>query len=159
MDIISHGLWGGAAFIKNGRKSFWLAFVIGMLPDLLAFGIYFLGTIVGIHPRQHFGGRPDLASIPRYVYSLYDASHSIIVFTSVFMITWAVRGKPLWELIAWGIHIIVDIPTHSEEFFPTPFLWPVSRYTFPGISWGNPKIMFPNLIALAVVYIIMIFCF
>jgi len=160
MDIISHGLWGGIGFLKNGRKSFWISFVIGMAPDLLAFGIYFIGTLAGIHPRRNFAGsRPDISTLPKYVFTLYDLSHSIIVFIAVFLIVWFLRGKPLWELLAWGIHIVVDIPTHSQDFFPTPFLWPISDYTFPGTSWGRPEIFFPNLGALAVVYALMFFFF
>ena len=43
MDILSHGLWGAIAFGRRNRPSFWLAFVIGLAPDLLSFGILWMG--------------------------------------------------------------------------------------------------------------------
>ena len=39
MDIVSHGLWGAIAFGRKSRSSFWLAFLIGLAPDLFSFGI------------------------------------------------------------------------------------------------------------------------
>ncbi len=47
MDIVSHGLWGGAAFGRKNKKSFWVAFLFGVLPDLLAFGPFFIGIQSG----------------------------------------------------------------------------------------------------------------
>ena len=32
MDIVSHGLWGALAFGRKNRRSFWLAFGIGLAP-------------------------------------------------------------------------------------------------------------------------------
>jgi len=55
---------------------------------------------------------------------------------------------------AWGLHILMDIPTHSTDFFPTPFLWPFSGYRVDGISWGHPYIFFPNVVVLIVLYIL-----
>ena len=37
MDIVSHGLWGSIAFGRKSRSSFWMAFVIGMAPDIFSF--------------------------------------------------------------------------------------------------------------------------
>jgi hypothetical protein len=47
----------------------------------------------------------------------------------------------LWILAAWGLHILIDIPTHSLALFPTPFLWPVSDFKVNGIGWDNPIIL------------------
>jgi hypothetical protein len=41
VDILSHGLWGAIAFGRSNRPSFWLAFTIGLAPDLLSFGILY----------------------------------------------------------------------------------------------------------------------
>lgn len=153
MDIISHGLWGGAAFGRKNKKNFWTAFAIGMLPDLLAFTGPFITNLFGITSGPHYSnGRPDAATIAPYVYSIYNFSHSLVIFGVIFLAVWALRKKPLWLLGAWGLHILVDIPTHGVSFFPTPFLWPVSNFHVNGINWGNPIIFFPNLILLAVVY-------
>ena len=70
----------------------------------------------------------------------------------IFGIVWLFRKRPYWLMAGWGLHILVDIPTHAETFFPTPFLWPVSSFHVNGISWGNPVIFFPNLVLLIVAY-------
>lgn len=157
MDIFSHGLWGAAAFgRKDGaftKKKFWTAFAFGVAPDMLSFGILFLVTLSGFSDGPGFhSGPPDPASIPSYVYSLYNATHSLIVFSAIFLLLWAYFKKPVWESLAWGLHILVDIPTHSYAFFPTPFLWPFFDIKFNGWSWGQPWIFFPNVLALALVY-------
>jgi hypothetical protein len=65
--------------------------------------------------------------------------------------------KPLWEFSAWGLHVLYDIPFHERRFFPTPFLWPVSSYTFDGISWGHPLVFIPNVTALALLAAIFLY--
>lgn len=157
MDIVSHGLWGSGVFGRKSRKLFWLAFFFGIAPDLFSFGIFFFhrilirfGIISGDLPIHYFGSELPL---PSYVYALYNLTHSLIVFLFIFVLIWLIRKKPLWELGAWGLHILIDIPSHSNAFFPTPFLWPVSAFHINGISWGNPVIYIPNLILLALLYI------
>ena len=97
-------------------------------------------------------GPPDPSLIPPYVYSLYAVTHSLIVFSVMFLLVWTIRRKPLWEMFAWGFHVLLDIFTHSEKFFPTPFLWPVSSYHVNGHSWGTPEIFIPNVIILVMIY-------
>lgn len=84
---------------------------------------------------------------------MYDLTHSLVTFTLVFGAVWWWRRRPFLPLAAWGLHILVDMPTHDSSFFPTPFLWPISDYTVPGISWGQPMIFFPNLALLAAAYL------
>jgi hypothetical protein len=153
MDIISHGLYGGAGFAKKGKKVFWLAFLIGMMPDLMSFGIFWVDTLLGFHQRPNWqAGPPAMSAIPGYVGALYDFTHSLVIFSAVFLVVWAIRKKPFWLLIPWGLHVMIDIPSHSSAFFPTPFLWPISSYHFEGIGWGNPTIFVPNVIILIAIY-------
>lgn len=56
------------------------------------------------------------------------------------------------EMLAWPLHILVDIPTHSERFFPTPFLWPLSDFHVDGHPWSDPRIFIPNVILIAGLY-------
>jgi hypothetical protein len=154
MDIISHGLWGGVAFGRKSRRNFFIAFFIGMMPDLFAFSGPFISRFLGFSQGpQYSNGRPDFASIPNYVFQLYDISHSLIVFALVFGAVWIWRKKPQWLLGAWVLHILVDIPSHSAEFFPTPLFWPLSDFRVDGINWGNPIIYIPNLTLLTVAYV------
>jgi hypothetical protein len=69
------------------------------------------------------------------------------------MLLWVIFKKPILEFMAWGLHILVDIPTHSSAFFPTPFLWPLSDFMVDGVGWSSPWIFFPNLILLVVFYL------
>lgn len=153
MDILSHGLWGGVAFGRKNRRNFFTAFFFGLAPDLFSFGIFMTASLFGIsdHPEL-LAGPPDPSLIPGYVYQLYNVTHSLIIFASVFVIASIWTRKPYWIMGGWGLHIMFDIFTHSEEFFPTPFLYPVSAYYFNGHNWGNPEIFIPNVLALVAVY-------
>ena len=153
MDILSHGLWGSAVVGRKGKKSFWLAFFFGVAPDLFSFGIFTASVWLGFESGpewQH--GPPDPSQIPSYVYSLYNVTHSLFVFLLIFGIVFAFRKKPMWEMSAWGFHVLLDIFTHSERFFPTPFLWPISDFHVNGQSWGTWWIFLPNVALLALVY-------
>lgn len=153
MDIASHGLWGGVAFGRKSRKSFWLAFCFGIAPDFFSFGIFFIHRWLTNGFSLGFHGKPDIAIIPSYVPFMYNITHSLVIFVVVFFIVWFFMKRPVYEMCAWPFHIIMDIFTHSAEYFPTPFLFPLSNYHFHGISWGNPMIFFPNLALLAIAYI------
>lgn len=150
MDTLSHGLWGGIFFGRKLRKDFWVAFLFGVLPDILSFGIYIVGSWAGIfsHPDFSSGRHPDPSMIPSFVQSFYNVTHSLVIFCVVAGVVYLIRKRMYWPMLAWPLHILYDIPTHSADFFPTPFLWPLSDYFFHGTSWGQPWIFFPNWIAL-----------
>lgn len=157
MDTLSHGLWGSFAFGRRSKKSFLLAFFFGIAPDLFSFGPFFAGSLFGLFTRPPFSSNPPPESaIPSFVHLLYRPTHSVIIFAAAFLLVWLIRKKPLWEMSAWGLHILYDIPFHEQRFFPTPFLWPVSSYAFDGVSWAHPLIFIPNvaaLIALSVIFL------
>lgn len=153
MDILSHGLWGGAAFGRKTKKSFWLAFGFGVAPDLFSFGIFTAMNVLGFVSVPDWShGPPSNESIPSYVHSLYNLTHSLVIFSIIFLVVWALGKKPLYEMLAWPLHILLDIPTHSTRFFATPFLWPLTSYKIDGVPWSNPWIFFPDWILLFMVY-------
>jgi len=170
MDIFSHGLWAGALFkflnFKRKTKekfSFWLAVFWGMFPDLLAFTIPFTLIILGLvfgglsisqfrHPESMEPMSPLLDSAFNLTGSLYSISHSLIVFVIIFAIAFAVFRKKAFILGAWLLHLVMDIPTHSYQFYPTPIFWPLSGWKFNGFSWGNLYFMIADCILLAAVY-------
>lgn len=154
MDILSHGFWGGVAFGRKNKKSFWLSFLFGIAPDLLSFGVFFVAVFLGLAPKPEFRMEPpqdDL--IPGYIHGLYGITHSLPVFIILFVLVCIFLKKPLWEMGAWGLHILFDIPTHSQQFFPTPFLWPLSDLAANGIPWSRPIIFIPNVTLLALLYL------
>ena len=103
MDIFSHGLWTGAAAKGLNRKikkplNFWAAVWWGVFPDLFAFTIPFLGLFwIGFHgvnladiPGPSAAEPPpqDTLWIFRLATSLYNVSHSAVIFLLVFAIVW-----------------------------------------------------------------------
>lgn len=169
MDTLAHGLWGGAAFgQREGRwgKAFWL----GMAPDLLSFGPFFLTRLGDIGERWSRGqhGPPDPSIIPAYVYHAYNITHSLVIWSIIVALGWAVTrhegritsrpssliSRPcLLPLGAWALHILCDIPTHSTRFFPTPYLWPFPTPFYDGIPWSNKMFMISNYTAIAAAYL------
>jgi len=157
MDILAHGLWSGAVY--NTSKRLWWAVFFGVAPDLFSFGLFFLQMILGIVPRPDFSRAepPDPSLVPSYIHSLYNVTHSLVIFLIVFGIIWLVRRRPFWEFGAWGLHILIDIPTHTSQFFPTPFLFPFSSFHIDGISWSAPWFMILNYASIVAIYALIIY--
>lgn len=151
MDTLSHGLWGGIIWGRQNRRSFWLSFVFGILPDMLSFGIFTFMRIFSFEGGEGFG-KPELSSIPQFVHTLYDITHSFVTFAVVFALCWVFFKRPVWELFAWAFHIFLDMFTHSTEFFPTPYLWPFSHTRIDGVPWSHPNIFFTNVFFLVLIY-------
>lgn len=167
MDTGSHALWAAAAGKavndKTGKKTLnlWFAAFWGMFPDLFAFTIPFVMLFWGLFTgtaqlgTMHGTGAAHIMPGMQLAGDLYQVSHSLIVFAVVFALAWFVRGKPLWELYGWLMHILFDIPTHSADFFPTPLFWPISDWRFThGFSWGQWWFMALDYGLLVVVFIV-----
>lgn len=155
MDFISHGLWAGITSGRKNKRDFWKSFAWGAMPDIIPFSPMF---IIGFYnmvfgSSSSFFGRPDIATIPSYVFDLYSVTHSYFTFLFVFLIFYLIYKKPNWLMIGWPIHITMDIFTHSKAFFPTPFLWPFSSYRFDGVPWSNWFILIPDVLILAILYL------
>lgn len=185
MDVFSHGLWAGAVYkginkscraMPNGRqagqkerkpfKVKW-AFLWGVFPDVFAFvasfGWLLFNSFSGgegfgdFHQRVE-GMEPavqDTLPIMKFTAMLYNISHSLFIFFVVFGLVRLIFKRPVWEMGAWLLHILMDIPTHSYRFYPTPFLWPFSDWKFDGFSWGTLWFIVPNYLILIVVYILL----
>ncbi len=165
MDIFAHALWTSAAGITANeklRKPFrwpWLV-LWGVSPDLGAFSPIFIlqawiwlfgdaSTTPGLF-------NPALReALPVYLRpdELYHYTHSLVIFSAVFALIWLVRRRPVWVMLGWPMHILIDIPSHRAGMYGTPFLWPISSYRFNGISWARPGFMLLNYSALTVVYL------
>ncbi len=150
MDYLAHGLWSFIFF--NKKKPIWAAIAFGVLPDTLS---WFLFMVYNLFFNGVGAGKPNLLEIPQWMVSLYGVTHSLIVFLVVAGVIYLIFKKIPWYVYAWPIHILMDIPTHSRDFLPTPFLWPVSNWFFPGFSWGQPWFMTLNysMILIFIAYI------
>jgi len=151
MDIFAHLLWSYIAFHKTRQK--FLAVLFGILPDILSFGPFFL---MNFFSESQVFGKPDLLSIPNYVFLSYNLTHSLIIALIVILFVFVITKKIYYFLLAWPLHIFIDIFTHTKEFFPTPFLYPISDFKIGFISWANPIFMLINYILIfsCLIYII-----
>jgi hypothetical protein len=190
MDTLAHGLWATAAVKTNNMffrikiRTAWFVFW-GVLPDLFSFTpvvVWLLWQVIvqGIPfsevPRPELLPPEIRKTVPvfRLTNGLYHLSHSLIIFTAIFLLIWAIRYyclkslratqishtelnrlRPPWELSGWILHILIDIPTHTRGLYPTPFLWPLSDFTVDGISWGRPWFLAINYSSLLMVFLLL----
>ncbi|GAB6087694.1 hypothetical protein [Alkaliphilus crotonatoxidans] len=149
MDVFSHGLWGGLFFGRR-KKYYRFAFVFGLLPDLIPLLPY---TVIGLISGWVNLRGGTLTVIPQWVYFLYNMSHSFVVAGTLLIIIRLIWGKELaFGFLAWPLHIAYDIPTHSADYFPTKFLYPLSDIHFNGVNWSHPLIMLINYFVLCTSY-------
>ena len=170
MDTFSHGLWAGALAKglnqREGKRhvNVWATALWGVFPDIFAFGIPFVwilwSVVFGDASFSDFGGRPRLSeptsggAVVLYQFShvLYNMSHSLIVFAGVFFAVWVHFKQARLELLGWLLHILMDVPTHTYAFFPTPVFWPILDWKFDGFSWSQPWFMVLNYSLLLLAY-------
>jgi LexA-binding, inner membrane-associated putative hydrolase len=157
MDILGHGLWSAAAGRYSNRRVHpplsigWAAFW-GVFPDLFSFTVpaavriwwWLSGATSSLLPQP---GGPQFP----FVWHLYNASHSLVPFTAVFGIVWALQRRPPLALLGWALHIVIDIFTH-QGMFAVQFLWPLSSIAISGVRWENPWFLTANYLALVVVW-------
>jgi len=132
MDIFSHGLWGRGLFGYRGYPG--VAIFFGIFPDLFSFGIF---GVMRVLQGNFQLGPPPLEIIPDWIIFNYHFSHSFI--TVIIVIGWiAYRKKELaFAMLGWPLHIMMDFPFHTSNYFPTQFLWPITDYSISGISWSK----------------------
>lgn len=171
MDIFAHGLWAGAAAKglnkREGRPrvNVWAMALWGVFPDLLAFTLPFIFIMWGLvfggldfsqfsshHPPLAEPAGSTAASIFGMTSVLYTFGHSAVVFVVVFFATWAFFKRPRLEMLGWLIHILLDVPTHTYAFYPTPVFWPLWGWEFNGFSWGVPWFMVLNYSLILLAY-------
>lgn len=147
MDTLSHTLWGAGLFGKRG--SFMLAMFFGALPDLVSFGLWLPAHLLA---NGFQFGKPDLALIPGWVIFQYNLFHSLLVAFAAMGLVALWRKEVAFAMLAWPFHILLDIPFHTAEFFPTQFLWPASAVFYDGVAWSNPWVWYSNIAGLIVLF-------
>lgn len=163
MDVFAHGLWTNVMYrvipqTKNSKKTIWWGVVFGVLPDFASFTPIFILTLYRllIGEGRWVDGRPEFESIPLagLTDQMYNLTHSLVIWAVVVLLIWAVRKKFPWLLLGWALHICIDIFSHSTEFFPTPFLYPLSGVEVNGVPWAHPVFMAINYGLLAAIYLV-----
>ncbi|PWB72843.1 hypothetical protein C3F09_06005 [candidate division GN15 bacterium] len=158
MDFVSHALWGGVSFGRKNSVRFMMAAGISIAPDILTEGLFMVLYLLNIGGMPGWeNGHPNITDYPMFAQNLYNVTHSLIVFTVTFGLLWGLFRRPVLILGAWGLHVLIDIPTHSLALFPTPFLWPASDFKINGIGWDHPMILITDALLLIVTYALWLF--
>ena len=175
MDVVSHWLWGAA--LTRGKVKARYSGMMGVLPDLCAFvpsSIYIFATG---GERVKVTDETVTSDFPEIAWQMYQISHSAIWMGLSFLFCWAwfhYRGLPKWMdsvfiekgdarscawllWLPWLAHIAVDIPSHAIQFFPTPFLMPISDWMFDGIRWSTPAVFFTNIALLIITWSLLLY--
>lgn len=143
MDYFAHGLWSYIIFHSNKRPI--RAVIFGLLPDTLS---WFIFAFYAITTGQFGFGPPNIDKIPSWVFVLYGISHSLIICILVILCIFIIFKKVPVYIYAWPIAIIMDVFTHTRRYLPTPFLFPLSEWKFPGIRWSNVFFITVNYISI-----------
>jgi len=163
MDILAHTLWAGAGLALARRRwqvnarSVALTMGLAALPDLLhllpivAWWLAGDGTFATVRAYAIAvpGSEPGLPPVVKLLSQhLHCIAHSAIVAAAVTLLCWVLR-RSLWlPLLGWWSHIIIDVFTHSADFYPAPVLYPITQRGFDGIAWNTPWFMLLNYLAL-----------
>lgn len=150
MDVISHALWTNLVFKEMPLEQRYFAIGFGVLPDMISFA--------GVTGKEFFlkvfhYTDPPLHKFPKFVFRLYRFTHSLVIWLGIYFLF--KLFFPAWAALAvcgWGFHILLDIFTHSKDYFPTPIIWPFSNFSFSGIAWSNKWFMLFN-------YLVIMFCY
>jgi hypothetical protein len=162
MDTFSHALWGYASVRWRGPRTARWALLTGSAPDLIFGAVSITGRFLtkgweGLRPAGERDpriwlrdGPPMPADLLEDYHNYYVWSHSLVLLAVLGIAWYAIRRRPPWLLLPWTLHIVMDIPAH--ERYLTPFLYPLSNWTFEGISWGRWPVLALNWGSLALTY-------
>ena len=152
MDTFAHGLWSNIVFHRlSWRQRAWAIF-FGMAPDIFSFGPHVAYLLATRAFRFH-------SDPPDYAVFLYKYAHSLIIFGTVLAVValvryWRGSASIFWlPLFGWAFHICIDILTHTKDFFPTPFLYPMFDVKLSGIDWTDSTFMVVNYTLILMAYI------
>lgn len=166
MDILAHALWAGAGMGLAGRrrpvkrKTVALTIALSALPDIfhllpiMSWWLLSDGTFATLRAYAIAlpGQEPPLPSTVNLLsHHLHCIAHSAIVAAVVTLLLWALL-RSLWiPLLGWWSHIVIDVFTHSVDFYPAPVLYPITQRGFDGLAWNTPWFMVANYAALGLV--------
>lgn len=147
---------------RGNRRTTWWGIFWGVFPDIWAFTPvfgYFFYEAIFLHLPFRFENPQDTVQhlpLDGLTHHLYQLSHSLVIWAVVFGLTWVTIKKMPWPLLGWALHICIDIFSHSSKFFPTPFLFPISKFYVNGWAWASPVFMIVNYSLLLLLYLFLV---
>jgi len=166
VDIVAHTLWAaaGAAVIHRGRplsrRTFVATLVLAALPDVLHLlpiagcWLFADGSFAALRGYAVAipGQEPDLPPLVGLLsHHLHCVMHSAPIASLVTLALWALRRTFWIPLLGWWSHIVIDVFTHSADYYAVPVLYPFTERGFDGVAWITPWFMALNYTALAAV--------
>lgn len=165
MDIFAHGVWAGLGFVwanrarKLNRRTLALTVTLATAPDLvqllpLMSAAVFFGdgwAVLKTYATALPGYEPPMSALmSALVHHLHCVMHSALVAGGVTVFLWLWMGRLWVPLLGWWSHIIIDVFTHSADFYPSPVLYPLTYWGFDGIAWNTSWFMVVNYLSLIV---------
>ena len=95
-------------------------------------------------------GVPALVGL--WSHHLHCIMHSAVVAGAVTLLLWALRRAFWVPLLGWWSHIVIDVFTHSAEYYPVQVFYPLSERGFDGLAWTTPWFLALNYVALGVAW-------
>lgn len=153
MDVVAHGLWAAVMCRWRGRRqpiargtTRW-TIGLAVAPDLVQ--LTPIVTAALITPQGWSAMRAYFHALPGYqpvlppqvefiAHHLHCGLHSALVAAVVTLLSWMFLRRFWWPLLGWWMHIVIDVLTHSSDFYPSPVLYPISERGFDGWAWNDP---------------------
>jgi hypothetical protein len=170
MDIVAHGLWAGAAVValaspgQPARRALLATVALAVVPDLghmLPVTGWALTHLSSVDWWQYVtalpGQEPPMPpAVVLWAHHLHCVFHSALVAALVTALVW-LRWRVFWlPLLGWWLHIVIDVFTHSADFFPSPVFYPLTYWGFDGWAWNRPMFLAFNYLALAAVWAVLL---
>jgi hypothetical protein len=165
MDILAHALWAsvGIALAHHrwpiAPRTAAATVALAVMPDL--------GHMLPVVGWSLLGGG-SFAQLWAYAFALPGQepampplvamwshhAHCTLHSAIVAGVVTALLGcwlRSLWiPLLGWWSHIVIDIFTHSADYYPAPIFYPITQRGFDGIAWNTPWFMALNYTALTI---------
>jgi hypothetical protein len=167
LDVLSHVLWAGAAAEavrrtgRFSRRDVAGAAAFGAMPDLVAVvpvaawatsAPSFLDAVVA-YVMAVPGREPAMPEWARLAeHHLHCSAHSLVVLALVTLAFAGLLRGLLPSLLGWWMHILLDIPTHSEDYYAVTVFYPFTQWSFDGVAWTAPAVLAANYAALVAAY-------
>ena len=167
MDVISHGLWAGAAGVAlrrrrgGSRRVVAATVMLGILPDLLQvvptllYGATLPDPFAFVHSHITAvpGAEPPMPpAVHAWSHHLHCVMHSVVVAGLATLVALRAWRAALPPLVGWWLHIALDVPTHSSDYYPVPLFYPLTYWGFDGVDWTTPWVLALNYAALVAAF-------
>lgn len=162
MDTLAHALWAGIGVAAARRRVpipdrlAWATVGLAVLPDLAQLLPLLAGgggwrTLVD-YSFATPGAEPVLAPwVALLSHHLHCILHSAVMAGVASLFAWRWRRALLVPLLGWWSHIVIDVFTHSADFYPSPVFYPLTRDGFHGVAWNTSSMLALNYALLALV--------